>query len=263
MHPTLGLPILAQRRRSEAAALISGIEQAEADAKLFAESFAHSLAGDQHAYVEILRGKERAHSRMQQLTPAESLLAFIPAEFTEVAGPTEESPDKAALDRGVEFRVLYRQAYINDRVAREYSQWLSDNGGEARFAPNVPMRIVILDRRSVVMPLDVDDHDAGALVYHGASITRLATFFFEYVWDDAIPHPDLQPASGGHDEELSGQEREFLRLLRRGATDAQVARDLGISLRTVRRIASNLSRRTGASGRFELGVRAAQNGWVR
>jgi hypothetical protein len=47
-----------------------------------------------------------------------------------------------------------------------------------------------------------------------------------------------------------------------GATDEQVARKLGVSLRTVRRIAAELSEQVGASGRFELGVRAAQREWV-
>ena len=42
----------------------------------------------------------------------------------------------------------------------------------------------------------------------------------------------------------------------------QVARKLAISMRTVRRMVAKLSEQVGASGRFELGVRAAQRGWV-
>ncbi|WP_442913971.1 LuxR C-terminal-related transcriptional regulator [Kribbella sp. NBC_00482] len=61
---------------------------------------------------------------------------------------------------------------------------------------------------------------------------------------------------------ISSQESEFLRFLVQGATDEQAARKLGVSMRTVRRMAARLSEQVGASGRFELGVRAAQRGWV-
>jgi hypothetical protein len=43
---------------------------------------------------------------------------------------------------------------------------------------------------------------------------------------------------------------------------SSMARRLGVSMRTVRRMAAKLSEQVGASGRFELGVRAAQRGWV-
>lgn len=58
--------------------------------------------------------------------------------------------------------------------------------------------------------------------------------------------------------------REFavLALVARGATDKEIARDLGIALSTVNNHVSNLLRKMGAASRTEAGVRAVQEGIV-
>jgi DNA-binding NarL/FixJ family response regulator len=53
-----------------------------------------------------------------------------------------------------------------------------------------------------------------------------------------------------------------VRLLAEGMTDEGVSRRIGVSLRTVRRIASDLMTRLTARSRFEAGVKAAQLGWI-
>nr|WP_240971567.1 helix-turn-helix transcriptional regulator [Microbispora sp. CL1-1] len=60
---------------------------------------------------------------------------------------------------------------------------------------------------------------------------------------------------------LTGQERELLRFLYEGHTDEVVARKLGISIRTCRRITADLMNRLGARSRFQAGAQAAERGW--
>jgi DNA-binding NarL/FixJ family response regulator len=50
--------------------------------------------------------------------------------------------------------------------------------------------------------------------------------------------------------------------LAEGHTDEAIAKRLGVSHRTARRIASDLMDRLGARSRFEAGVRAVQQGWL-
>ncbi|MDP9611903.1 MULTISPECIES: LuxR C-terminal-related transcriptional regulator [Streptomyces] len=45
-------------------------------------------------------------------------------------------------------------------------------------------------------------------------------------------------------------------------TDSAVARQLGMSDRTVRRVVAQLMERLGAQSRFEAGVRAVERGWI-
>lgn len=57
--------------------------------------------------------------------------------------------------------------------------------------------------------------------------------------------------------DLSDRERAVLRMLAAGYTDASVARALGISTRTLRRMTTVILEKIGARSRFEAGVRAA------
>jgi DNA-binding NarL/FixJ family response regulator len=120
--------------------------------------------------------------------------------------------------------------------------------------------MIIFDGESVVMGIDPEDQSVGIVVHHSRAVVQMAEELYFSWWDRAmVPFAEEQRARGA---DISPQEAEFLRLLVRGGTDEQVARKLGVSLRTVRRIAAKLSTQVGASGRFELGVRAAQRGWV-
>jgi DNA-binding CsgD family transcriptional regulator len=61
---------------------------------------------------------------------------------------------------------------------------------------------------------------------------------------------------------LTAQESIVVRLLAEGQTDDVVARRLGVSARTVRRIVTVVMRRLDARSRFEAGVHAVQRGWL-
>jgi len=56
--------------------------------------------------------------------------------------------------------------------------------------------------------------------------------------------------------------RHLLRLMRTGAIDETIARELRVSLRTVHRRITRLQNLLGARSRFELGVVACERGWV-
>ena len=56
--------------------------------------------------------------------------------------------------------------------------------------------------------------------------------------------------------------RFLLRQLASGAQDEQIARTLGISLRTVRRRVADLLIELGVDSRFQAGVEAVRRGWL-
>lgn len=58
------------------------------------------------------------------------------------------------------------------------------------------------------------------------------------------------------------QTRQLLLLIASGATDRVIARELGLSERTICRRIASLQLRLGVRTRFQLGVLAATNGWV-
>jgi DNA-binding NarL/FixJ family response regulator len=82
---------------------------------------------------------------------------------------------------------------------------------------------------------------------------------FEQVWENATPLGVAQPHVR---QNLTRQDAALLRLLSQGDTDEVVARKLGVSVRTVRRMASELMAELGARSRFQAGVRASERGWL-
>ncbi|MGH8877918.1 MAG: response regulator transcription factor [Stackebrandtia sp.] len=60
----------------------------------------------------------------------------------------------------------------------------------------------------------------------------------------------------------SPRERKLLRLWARGYTDQRAARELEVSLRTVRRMSASLMERFGVHSRFQVGGLAHERGWI-
>jgi len=83
----------------------------------------------------------------------------------------------------------------------------------------------------------------------------------------------VEPALAGHllravrgehtrRDALTGREREILRLVARGRTDAEVAAELYLSRRTVQNHLSRVREKTGLRRRAEIGRWAGEQGWA-
>ncbi|MER5267049.1 helix-turn-helix transcriptional regulator [Actinosynnema sp. NPDC002837] len=68
-----------------------------------------------------------------------------------------------------------------------------------------------------------------------------------------VDEVDLEPTPGT---------RRLLLLMRTGAIDEAIARELGVSPRTVHRRITRLQNLLGVRSRFQLGVIACERGWV-
>ena len=75
-----------------------------------------------------------------------------------------------------------------------------------------------------------------------------------------MPLGEEPRASAEH--EASERDRVLLKLLSEGMTDQGIARKLGLSVRTIRRLMSDLMKRLNAQSRFEAGAEAVRRGWL-
>ncbi|WP_162890402.1 helix-turn-helix transcriptional regulator [Streptomyces olivoreticuli] len=146
----------------------------------------------------------------------------------------------------------------------------SGHGGSAarvRAVGRVPAEFVVADRAVALVPLS--RHAAGpaapaALVVRpGALLTSLADLF-EDVWHQALP---LRTGVDGALYEIPGAgpdtvDLEVLSLLLAGLTDASVAKQLGLGLRTVQRRVKRMMELAGVTTRLQLGWHAAERGWT-
>ncbi|MEV6892866.1 helix-turn-helix transcriptional regulator [Kribbella sp. NPDC051137] len=262
LHPSVGLERLATQRQKQLDALTDELQHDRLTAGQFVADYTEFLAERTARDVEVFEGRELAYERMQQFRPTKSawgMLPYVDGDFPD-AKPNQ-SPDQPLLERGVETRYLVAETQMKHRVFKEgYFFYFSEYGAKVRTTPSLPMKLLIFDGESAVMGIDPDDTSVGAVVHHSRTVVRLAEEMFLKYWenaDDAFGDSTPRRTRG-----VTPQEGELLKLLVQGATDEQVARKLAVSMRTVRRIVAKLSEQVGASGRFELGVRAAQRGWV-
>jgi DNA-binding CsgD family transcriptional regulator/sugar-specific transcriptional regulator TrmB len=169
------------------------------------------------------------------------------------------APNAELLDRGVRIRTVYLNSVRNHRPTLDHVTWLRSHGGQVRTAATLPVRMIIMDRQHAVLPVDMTDARVGAIVVSGAGTVAALCALFDSIWSSATPLGDA-PAPDARG--LPAQEAETLRLLAMGLTDEAIARRLGVSPRTARRVASELMTRLDARSRFEAGVHAVQLGWL-
>ncbi|MDH6112891.1 hypothetical protein P3T36_002608 [Kitasatospora sp. MAP12-15] len=139
---------------------------------------------------------------------------------------------------------------------------LAKEGIQIRSTPDNPPRMVIIDRSVVVLARNREDYSNGALIGRELPFTpmlvRSLTASVPAQRDDA---PDAE--TGGSEEPLHPRSREVLRQLTLGTKDETAAREMGMALRTYRRVVSRLMESLDASSRFQAGYLAAQRDLLR
>lgn len=212
--------------------------------------------------AERIVGIDAVQGQMEEIahTATSHCMSIVPG------GPVPAPALKAAreldgelLDRGVKQQVLYLDAARADGTTMEYGRWMLEHGAEIRTAATLPPRMVIVDHNVAMLPLDIEDLAAGAIVVRSSGIVSALVALFELAWAKATPLDaslPRHPATG-----LASSDRELLLMLATGITDAAAAKRLGVSLRTVRRRMNGLMGMLGASSRFEAGIKAKERGW--
>ncbi|WP_323375612.1 helix-turn-helix transcriptional regulator [Streptomyces alkaliterrae] len=259
----VGVQLLLARREAEVRRVQEEFAAGRAAVLELMESRSPTGGGDGDRYEE-LTSIEQIQDRLESLTHSctDRLLSFHPGGAQPRAQlEASRHLDEALLDRGVTMRTLYQDSVRNDQDTFRYAQWLTESGGQVRTAPVLPIRMVLFDGTAALLPVDPDSSAAGAVQFSGPGIISALAALHDEVWRRAAPFGT--DGDRERDEEgLTGQERELLRLLGQGLTDEVAARQLGIGVRTGRRMMSSLMSRLGARSRFEAGILAERRGWL-
>lgn len=129
-------------------------------------------------------------------------------------------------------------------------------GEQIRVLPELPTRMLVIGDSHLLMPDPLGYGDMPLVVVRQPSVVQMAVQWFERLWELAAT-PGLGRPEGRRD-----LRRFLLQQLADGAHDEQIARNLGMSLRTVRRRVADLLAELGADTRFQAGVEAARRGWL-
>ncbi|MFD8707681.1 LuxR C-terminal-related transcriptional regulator [Kitasatospora sp. NPDC059648] len=262
VSPEIGMEILMARQQAELAAQQLRIEASRAAAAQLISEYADLRPAGNHPDVEQLTGLDQIRDRLTVLTREvrEEVMTFAPDGGQKVENIEAAKPlDLDLLGRGIRMRTVYLDSVRNSPHTVEYVNWLASHGGQVRTAPALPTRMIVVDRTTAVIPVHSDDTAAGAVVLTGQGMLTALCALFETVWAHAHP---LGTAARPDEQGLTTQERTALTLLADGHTDDAIAKRLGVSPRTARRIATDLMERLDARSRFQAGVRATQAGWL-
>jgi hypothetical protein len=130
-----------------------------------------------------------------------------------------------------------------------------DEGEEIRLIDHMPTRLFVISGTHAVLPEPLGFADEPRLLVRQGALVEALTLLFELYWERSVAVPQLEGARP--------DQRAFLvRQLASGVKDEQIARTLGLSLRTVRRRVSDLMIELGVDTRFQAGVEAVRRGWL-
>lgn len=265
--PAVALGALLTQQRHE-------LERAELAAVLLAEEYRAESAGPAvHDLVEVVTGASAVAHRFHQLQlgATQEIRALVTGRPVVVTGIDNESEERV-VTRGVRYRVVIEREVLS--LPDGISELSAALGREerVRVVDRVPTKLMIADRALAMVPLTAGDAEPAALVVHASGLLESLSGLFEAVWRDALP---LRLVPGGNGTRQDGAtvvedvadapgetDLEVLSLLLAGMTDASVAKQLDLGLRTVQRRVKGLMELAGVTTRLQLGWHAYEKGWV-
>lgn len=131
----------------------------------------------------------------------------------------------------------------------------ADLGERVRLMNRPPSRMMILGREAAMMPVEWGSTPTRRVVVRTPGVVAALGLLFDSLWRSAVPLPGEAVAD---EVEAADVQVAILRLLAVGAKDETIARQLGLSLRTVRRRVADLLADLGASTRFQAGAEAVR-----
>ena len=175
-----------------------------------------------------------------------------------IHGPVVDDWVIAMVRSGLTSRAIYPARMVAD--VPEVVRARADAGEEVRILASVPSRLAILGNSLALLPEVWGDDKGRWLAVRQVSMIRALRQLFDTMWDQADLLPGLNGVAPG--EPRDSVRRLLLGQLAAGAKDEQIARRLGLSLRTVRRRVAAILDELGVDSRFQAGVEAVRQGWL-
>lgn len=150
-------------------------------------------------------------------------------------------------------RTVYESQVLRDPQRLAEIHAVTEGGEQARVLPELPLKLALVDDRWALLPVSSGTELQSVLLVRPSSLLDALTGLFELYWSRAMRMPEPDSAELPQD-----RHSRLLALLAAGLTDESIARQLGVSTRTVQRWVRELMDRFGARTRFQAGIQAAR-----
>jgi hypothetical protein len=193
---------------------------------------------------------------LQRSTRGEVLCSH-PVVNVDVDSPPYVEVLERQLASGRLMRGLYPRDVVDEPRRLAYVRHWAAAGEEVRITHRkAPQISVFGDEVALVASSSGQGGPDGRILVRAPALVSLVTDLFERYWDSAVPLRSTPVAAG------RSERTEILEGLMLGGKDEALARQLGVSLRTVRRRVADLMDELGATTRFQAGMEAVRRGLV-
>ena len=223
---------------------------------LTADHLASSMPTGEQVVIDVLSGGDVVQVlRTLSVESSGELLWLRPDPWNATPGHELDDWVIELIGSGRRSRAIYDVQVL--REAPEMIRERAEAGEHVRVLLEVPTRLAVLGSSAALIAERFGVYGDRRMVLRQHSLVAALTLMFEGLWDRALPVPGLE-----HEDVGSSAQRQLLGQLASGAKDEQVARALGVSVRTVRRRVAELLEELGAESRFQAGVEAVRRGWM-
>ncbi len=169
---------------------------------------------------------------------------------------SHEEPSRGAGGIVLDMATVYDTRILDIPDALTILEGRERGGERFRLTTSVPFSCVIVDEAAAIVDVSAFDPTGfGSALVRGPAMVLALISLFDHLW--TLGSPLHRAGSGGAAEQ---RDQLILSLLAAGAPDATIARQTGVSQRTVERRVRALMDQLGAGTRFQAGVQAGRRG---
>ncbi|MFC8716797.1 helix-turn-helix domain-containing protein [Kitasatospora sp. NPDC057198] len=241
----------------EAAQLLHRSVALSADLRDLGDAFSE-LSGQTEASskIEYVHGYQSINQRLAMLVDScthELMTAQPGGGRSAEALRSAFDRDRGVLRRGGTTRSIYQPSARYSSPTLEYVETMTAAGSQIRTLGEPFSIMIIADRKTAVIP-GSEDMTQAAFVKDHAVVAYLIQLF-ESLWERAIPfhaNREIPP------QVLSSLRRQIVRFMAQGIGHRVIARNLGLSERTLARHIAEMREDYGVDTLFQLGWKLAQ-----
>lgn len=211
--------------------------------------------------VDVARALHQVTTTAQQWVLSSRVDSPLARYLLDAPRPISTTPYLDSQGEPLTVRLDIDAGLLHEPSALEIMHARFEAGDEVRLTHGVPFTGAVNDQGLAMIDLGDDGGSpVGILLNRSAGGARVQAVL-EFAWQLGTPWlPSSAPAS--ETDTLEPRDRSILRLMAGGVSDAAIARQLGISSRTVERRVRVLLDRLNATTRFQAGVLAARQGLI-
>lgn len=218
---------------------------------------------DAPTMVEVITGQRAVQQRFAQIRRGarHEVRCLDKPPYIDSAG---RAPDAVELlDRGLTCRTIYDRSSLDHPGSLAAVEDLIHAGQHARVLPHLPVKLYLADDRLALLPLPRQTGELEtAIIVHPSALLDALIKLFDGLWQRALPlHSSASRPTSEHGQSSATAQQRLVTLLLSGVTDEAIARQLGLSYRSVQRRVAALMAELGAHTRFQAGAQAALRGY--